>query len=289
MPNVIFKYGTSTQYEGLEQRPVTTLYFLEDKKEIRKGDDLYAVGREATQTEAGLMSAADKAKLDGLTSGAGGTTFTPVDATILITPGEEGQATIQVGISQDEGNILSVHEDGLFADVSTLTGEVANLEQAIEVLNGTGDGSVQKTAQDAAAAAINEFATQVSDDGTVNTIKELVDYVAEHGPEAADMAADITKVQSIIDSLPDEFMSEITSVSRTETTNQAQIRLSIKQSDGTYSTSQEHGVLTLIPAGYGPDGVSGAGLMTLADKNKLDSIDVDELEAMSAALVWQEI
>ena len=66
MPNVIFRYGTSQQYNELEKRDASALYFLEDKKEIRKGDDLYAVGRAATQAEDGLMSAADKTKLDGM-------------------------------------------------------------------------------------------------------------------------------------------------------------------------------------------------------------------------------
>ena len=49
-------------------------------------------------------------------------------------------------------------------------------------------------------------------------MKELVDYVAEHGPEAAEMAGNISTLQNVINSLPDEFMSEITEVSRTETT-----------------------------------------------------------------------
>ena len=288
--NVIFKVGTKEQYLALETRSESTLYWLEDTHELYKGDILFAVGKEASAAAAGLMSAEDKTKLDSLVAGGGtGTVFVPVDATILITPGEAGETSIQVGISQDEGNILSVHDDGLFADIGLVAGEVSNLEQAIATLNGEGDGSVKKTAQDAAAAAINEFAAQVSDDGTVNTIKELVDYVAEHGPEAAEMAADIDKAQAVLSSMPDEIMSEITSVSRTETTNVAQIRLAVKQSDGTYPTSQKHGVLTLIPAGYGADGVSGAGLMSLADKQKLDSIDVEELEALTAALTWGEI
>ena len=70
-------------------------------------------------------------------------------------------------------------------------------------------------------AAIDDFANKVSDDGVVNTMKELVDYVAEHGPEAPEMAGNISTLQNVINSLPDEFMSEITEVSRTETTNVA--------------------------------------------------------------------
>ena len=49
------------------------------------------------------------------------------------------------------------------------------------------------------------------------------------------------------------------------------------QEDGTYSPNVQHGVLTLIGAGYGADGKSAAGLMSLADKQKLDSIDPEKL------------
>ena len=58
---------------------------------------------------------------------------------------------------------------------------------AIEVLNGSGEGSVKKSVDD----AINKFATDVTNDDVVNSYKELIDYVAEHGPEAAEMAGNI--------------------------------------------------------------------------------------------------
>lgn len=47
-------------------------------------------------------------------------------------------------------------------------------------------------------AKLDEFAAKISDDGVVNTYKELVDYVAEHAPEAAQMAADITSLQELV-------------------------------------------------------------------------------------------
>lgn len=75
--------------------------------------------------------------------------------------------------------------------------DVTALQTAVNTLNGTGDGSVKKTVDD----AINDFATKVSDDGTVNTIKELVDWVAAHGPEAAQMAADIKTNADDVDAL----------------------------------------------------------------------------------------
>ena len=81
----------------------------------------------------------------------------------------------------------------------------------------------------------------------------------------------------IIDSLPDQILTDIVNVARTETTNTAEIRIFTKQDDGTYSPEVQHGVITLIAAGQGLDGVNGAGLMTAADKAKLDSIDTSKL------------
>lgn len=84
--------------------------------------------------------------------------------------------------------------DGLQTTVSNLTGRVAANENAIATLNGDGEGSVTKTVDD----AINAFAAEVSNNDVVDTFKELVDYVAEHAPEAADMAADIAELQSYV-------------------------------------------------------------------------------------------
>lgn len=75
--------------------------------------------------------------------------------------------------------------------VDGLDRRVTTNENAIAKLNGTGEGSVTKAVND----AINAFVEDVSNDSIVNTFKELVDYVAEHAPEAADMAADIVALQ----------------------------------------------------------------------------------------------
>ena len=76
-------------------------------------------------------------------------------------------------------------------------GDVTALQTAISTLNGTGTGSVKKTVDD----AIDAFAERVSNDGTVNTIKELVDWVAEHGSNAGEMAGGIAQNTSAIANL----------------------------------------------------------------------------------------
>ena len=69
MANVIFKQGTRAQYDAIATKDVNTLYWLTDTQELFKGEVLYGKGTEATTLASGLMSAADKAKLDSLGSG----------------------------------------------------------------------------------------------------------------------------------------------------------------------------------------------------------------------------
>jgi len=67
----------------------------------------------------------------------------------------------------------------------------------VDTLTGTGDGSISEMID----AAFNDFATKVTDDGVVNSYKELIDYAAAHGAEAAAMAAGITENKTAIANL----------------------------------------------------------------------------------------
>lgn len=78
--------------------------------------------------------------------------------------------------------------------VNAANGDIATLETAIEILNGNGEGSVQKQITD----AINDFATKISDDGVVNNFKELLDYVAQHGQEFQAIFNDVEALKSAV-------------------------------------------------------------------------------------------
>ena len=102
--NVIFKSGTWEQYQALSVKDPNTLYWLHDVLELRKGEDLYSKGKEATDMSSGLMSAADKAKLDKLSEGAA-FDLTPVDTSVVIGEAEDGKGkTIGVRVSAEDGN-----------------------------------------------------------------------------------------------------------------------------------------------------------------------------------------
>lgn len=109
----------------------------------------------------------------------------------------DGLQKIVAGLQTDVGKlqtdvaamqeILTPSDEGS----QTLLERLESLEGKVD---GTGEGSVDAKIDD----KLNEFMTNVSDDGTVNTMKELVDYVATHGPEAANMAANITTLQELV-------------------------------------------------------------------------------------------
>lgn len=410
MANVIFKVGTKALFDALEQKDTNTLYWLEDVQELYKGNLLFATGKAASQTAAGLMSAEDKVKLDNLSAGtvAG---LTPVDATIVIADGEEGTKTIGVQVSKVEGNTIEIEDDGLYVakdnteyaieklgdaaegysatyrlkktvdGSSSYVGAEINIPKDLVVQSGSvktvteddqpyvgakvGDTYIELILNDAEASHIyiptsglidtSDFVVReiVNDDGgtalifnestgggakythqdgtesfvgvnnggengmvaqiyadknvdgnwigsRINVYQKGIFYhnaedKASSGYVADDPAheiatigdiPDVSGMQGIINSMPDEILSEIVNVQRTETTNTAEIRVFTKQEDGTYSPNVQHGVLTLIPAGQGPDGVSGAGLMTLADKQKLDAIDEEAISSLVESLVW---
>lgn len=86
--------------------------------------------------------------------------------------------------------ILVPDEEG----AETLEGRVTALETDVDKI----EGSIQSTVANEVTAQINDFASKISEDEKVNTFKELVDYVANHGGEVATMAADITNLQSLV-------------------------------------------------------------------------------------------
>ena len=94
--------------------------------------------------------------------------------------------------SDNAAAIKAIADDYLVeADKTALQDQITANAEAIEVLNGEGAGSVKKAVDD----AINKFATDVTNDDVVNSYKELIDWAAEHGGDAAEMAAAIEALE----------------------------------------------------------------------------------------------
>ena len=79
-------------------------------------------------------------------------------------------------------------------DTAGLRKRIKANENAIGVLNGTGEGSVTKAVND----AINDFATKATENGTIDTFKELVDWVAGHPDIVNGLTGDINKLKAIL-------------------------------------------------------------------------------------------
>lgn len=108
----------------------------------------------------------------------------------------------KIGTIPDGKTVAQAIEDAKTAATyndNEVKGLIKNNKDAIDVLKGgdTIEGSVAKSVKD----AINDFSNKISDDGTVNTFKELVDYAAAHGNEYTAAIADIAANKSAIDTL----------------------------------------------------------------------------------------
>ena len=95
---------------------------------------------------------------------------------------------LQTAVTALEG-IVTPSGDG----AKTLLERIEAVEGEVDVLNGddTVEGSVLKIVKD----EIKAWASEVTNNDVVDTIQELFNYVANHGGEAATMAADIAVLQ----------------------------------------------------------------------------------------------
>lgn len=115
-----------------------------------------------------------------------------------VVPSTEAITELQKAVADLKSDVKTIQ------DIVSPSGEgeqplptrVETLEEQVGILNGdaTIEGSVLKIVKD----EINTFATQVSDDGTVNTLKELIDYVATHGDTAKAMIKDIADLKALV-------------------------------------------------------------------------------------------
>lgn len=172
----------------------------------------------AASDQAGLMSPEDFNKLAGISAGAEANVLEGVKVNgvalsiaskivdILIATGSTNSTISVQGTDVPikglaalayKANISADELDAALKaviDAKAESSEVSVLSGKIDTLNGTGSGSVSKAITD----AFNDFATKVSDDGVVNSYKELIDWAAEHGGEAAQMTAAITNIENLL-------------------------------------------------------------------------------------------
>lgn len=185
----------------------TAVTTLESGKVKDNADAIAAINN----AETGILKQA-KDYADGKDTAIAAAKKAGTDAAAAVTALEKGQvATNKTDIATINGKLGTIPADKTIADMISdaqtaatyddkeVRGLIKNNKDAIDVLNGgdTIEGSVAKNIKD----AINTFATQISEDGKVNTFKELVDYVAAHGNEYTAAIADIAANKSAIGTL----------------------------------------------------------------------------------------
>ena len=135
-----------------------------------------------TKNEIGLVDA----KVAGLTT----------KVNDLVTAGGEPNKLEGIKVNGTLLALSEVAESDLAAALKAIID--AKAKQAdLDTLTGDGEGSISKMID----AAINKFATDVTDDNVVNSYKELIDWVAKHGPEATKMAGGISENKTAITDL----------------------------------------------------------------------------------------
>lgn len=123
------------------------------------------------------------------------------------TAGDNAQSAVdalssKVGTVPSDKTVVQMIADAQTAatyDDSTIKASIKANTDAITKLNGadTVDGSVDKKIKD----AINKFATDVSDNDTVDTFKELIDYAASHQGEYSTLSGEVQKNTTAIATL----------------------------------------------------------------------------------------
>ena len=78
------------------------------------------------------------------------------------------------------------------SDIEELVKSVDEINKELDILT-DGEGSSIQASID---SAINDFAEKISDDGTINTFKELVDYASEHKEESAQLILDVDNIKN---------------------------------------------------------------------------------------------
>ena len=179
-----------------------------------------------------ILGVANQAKADAASA------LTKIGTLVGTAEGDDAKSAR--AIAEEEANkvkdeILGTSGDG--DSIGKLREDVDNVTEAVETLNGsdTTEGSVDKKIKD----AINEFATNVSNDDTINTFKELVDYVAgvDGGDKLATAIAQINANKGAIETLN----GSATTAGSVDKKVKDAIDAEVSRANGAYATKEQGG------------------------------------------------
>lgn len=185
----------TTNYAALNNKPKINGVTLDGNKttadlNIEGYDDTALSGRvsalesgKADKTE--IPSAYDDTALSGR--------VTAVEGKTVPSGGAAGQILAKKTAADNDTEWINPPQGGGTSyDDTALSGRVSANETAIQTLNGSGAGSVSKTVAD----AIAEIVANAPE--SLDTLKEISDWITSHATDAASMSSAITTLQGLV-------------------------------------------------------------------------------------------
>lgn len=305
--NVKFLKGTSAEYSILETKDMNVFYYVDEKDlylgniKLSNGEDLAAAILRVAENESDIAQL--QQDLAGLTGGEGegnnGSISTMINEAIAASEAKlkaDYEAKIKVNtdaIDAIEADYLKkADKEALAADILTnaqdidkieadylkeadkteLEGKIAENTNAINTLNGdaTVAGSVDKKVAD----AINSFATSMTDNSTIDTFKEIVDYIGTHGGEAAEMSAAITALETKVGN--ESVATQISTAIANENLDQYATDAELEVEKARISANEED--IAALQAALG-DTSEGSNVIDLIATAKQEAIDAAAADA----------
>ena len=124
-----------------------------------------------------------------------------------------GEFAKKTAVEEISGKVAQLEEKGgepnviaqikVNDEAQTVTGKSVNIKVPTKLSDLNNDKGYQTESEvtSAVTASINKFATELSENGQVDTFAELVNYVAEHGTQVTGMLSDINGNKESIRSL----------------------------------------------------------------------------------------
>lgn len=153
MAMVKFVTCSLASYTGLEEKDAGTLYFVTDERRIYKGDVPFSGGIYKAVVEYPEGGSAEVNTIYVNTTDGSAKFYNGSDFVVLVKP-QPASITgsgLATELATTKAVVDYVAEKIGDLDVSALEGRVAANEAAIEVINGSGEGSITKALQDAKA------------------------------------------------------------------------------------------------------------------------------------------
>lgn len=188
--NAGISLDTDTQYRIVQDTTNKNKFTLESKA---KGDSTFAKVNEIT-----IPAYDDKEVRDLI-----GSVNNVVNGVSTVANNAMGEVSaIKMGTTVVPKAEQATKDGGgkVIADTYALQKDVSANTEAIEVLKGdeSTDGSVLNTVR----TEINSWANNISDDKTINTFKELIDYAAEHGEEFTELVGEVEHIKDGTTTVP---------------------------------------------------------------------------------------